>query len=343
MMGFAEMAKTPKLSKADKAEILQLMREEIRTDLQEAPPAIDQTPIEDSSLEPEPDVVEQVQLLRGDLRNEVQYLSQLFAKESAESADAQNAELGKLREEVASDLADLSEQVNERSGSPLFLVLGVLAALIVGACGTVMYYEWANEQQPTANQSPLAPEFNTKLADFERMLEQQTNTSQRIIDRLDKPDADVAASEAALLELTQQVVALKTVLSEEPGSKEKERSDGPRTEVARPQLPKDDKAAEPASEKEHGETPAESPVPTGHLVIHNPTTLELNLLVNDVPVKVQARGTKKVPVVIGRVKTQVAKIPETAKYWDKWETVGSDKQLKITVKTESGQYWLETG
>lgn len=97
-------------------------------------------------------------------------------------------------------------------------------------------------------------------------------------------------------------------------------------------------AAESAAESRPvpDEPAAEQAVVRGKLLLLNPGTSDVELLVNNVPITVQAGGTTNVPVSVGVVKTQFASSPDNAAYWNQWDYSSGEPRLSIDVHFGAG-------
>jgi hypothetical protein len=74
----------------------------------------------------------------------------------------------------------------------------------------------------------------------------------------------------------------------------------------------------------------------GKLLLHNSGSSDVELLINNVPITVQAGGVTNIPVSVGVVKTQFASSPDNAAFWDQWDYSSGEPRLAIDVHFGSG-------
>ena len=99
---------------------------------------------------------------------------------------------------------------------------------------------------------------------------------------------------------------------------------------------RDEVASTPGSDAE-GTVDTLRPVPEAKLIIDNPSRFNIKLKINGEEVNIAARGTTRVPVTQGVVKTEIGSY---AQEWDDWEVVDDVPVLKIKVESGADYFQL---
>jgi len=353
-------AKQSEVSWQETNQALQNLRDEFRRSVQELSKSVSSVQLSAESTEANwADLSSAIQNLRDELQRRTGELSELVggAQLQAETdreaaAESLQGLRSNLREEVAS-LQRVLERSPPPKSSPLIPALASLASLVLGGAGTALFYE--STLRPAASVSQVAqldPQVESTLTSHSQMLTDINNK----LSGLSRPSTTRDGQFQALESLLQAFTSLQTTLTDQQRkfdeSLEQFRDDlasSERTTVARPAVPATEqspsansvlKKSTSSGEADEPDPPPPPPAEPARLVIKNPSPFDLKLLINDQPVDVPARGDTKVPVTKGRVKTQIATLPELVQHWDAWEFVDGQQQLTINVDWQADSYKL---
>ncbi|MBP88088.1 MAG: hypothetical protein CMJ64_15425 [Planctomycetaceae bacterium] len=358
------------------ADSIQTLREELHSEASRFNERIEQAHLEQSNRQAVAPVVDTsefsdaVQHLRGELRRDVQNLSQTIACNEPQP-----------------------------KGSPVLTTIAMLASLATGAFGMAFYQQL--NQDDTSSQA-----LNALSGQIEAISNSETGSLKKNADRLEELIAaqltDSTSSQQAIERLNETVVGLQDAMKAQDERLEQGMASiaeslasevakivaSEVTTVAKPpaeassagDTPEDEPDEEkPASEAKAGadeapesseaeataqaeveadggvgeddpvalDPPPEEPLEKvenvvrspvqAKLIIDNSSRVDIKLKINGEEVEVAARGVTTVPVTQGAVKTEIGSY---AQEWDDWEVVDGEPRLKIKVESGADYYKL---